>query len=98
MFVSVVAAIAEAVAEWQKLKEEGKLGAVEEEEEDIYAEARMADVSCSNIKPVTVITVRVLVSPCSKQRLRGVGMKKAWRELRLERVSCLTSMFPHNKR
>ena len=37
-------ATAEAVAEWQKLKEEGKLGA-EEEEEDIYAEARMVDVS-----------------------------------------------------
>jgi pre-mRNA-splicing factor ISY1 len=36
-------AIAEAVAEWQKLKEEGKLGMEEEEEEDIYAEARMAD-------------------------------------------------------
>ena len=37
--------IAEAVAEWQKLKEEGKLEGVEEEEEDIYAEARMVDVS-----------------------------------------------------
>ena len=34
------------MAEWQKLKEEGKLeGGVEEEEEDIYAEARMVDVS-----------------------------------------------------
>lgn len=98
MCVSVVAAIAEAVAEWQKLKEEGKLGAVEEEEEDIYAEARMADVSCSNINPVTVITVRVLLSPHSRQRLKGVGMKKVWREWRLERVSCLTSTFPHNKR
>ena len=42
----VSAAIAEAVAEWQKLKEEGKLeGGEEEEEEDIYAEARMVDVS-----------------------------------------------------
>ena len=37
--------MAEAVAEWQKLKEEGKLGAEAEEEEDIYAEARMEDVS-----------------------------------------------------
>ena len=40
-------AIAEAVEEWQKLKEQGKLeGEGEgEEEEDIYAEARMVDVS-----------------------------------------------------
>ena len=43
----IATAIAEAVAEWQKLKEEGKLGMEEEEEEDIYAEARMADVSKS---------------------------------------------------
>ena len=41
----IATAIAEAVEEWQELKEEGKLGAEEEEEEDIYAEARMADVS-----------------------------------------------------
>ena len=39
-------AIAEAVEEWQKLKEQGKLeGEGEGEEEDIYAEARMVDVS-----------------------------------------------------
>ena len=32
--------------EWQSLKEQGKLeGEEEEEEEDIYAEARMLDVS-----------------------------------------------------
>ena len=37
-------AVAEALAEWQKLKEDGKLEGEEEEEEDIYAEARMADV------------------------------------------------------
>ena len=45
MLLMIVTAIAESVAEWQKLKEEGKLGTEEEEEEDIYAEARMADVS-----------------------------------------------------
>ena len=34
------------MAEWQKLKEEGKLeGEEEDEEEDIYADARMVDVS-----------------------------------------------------
>lgn len=40
-----IVAIAEAVEEWQKLKEEGKLEGQVEEEEDIYAEARMVDVS-----------------------------------------------------
>lgn len=33
------------MAEWQKLKEEGKLEGIAEDEEDIYAEARMVDVS-----------------------------------------------------
>ena len=48
--VIVSTAIAEAVAEWQKLKEDGKLeGGVEEEEEDIYAEARMVDVSVCEV-------------------------------------------------
>ena len=43
--VCLCPAVAEALAEWQKLKEDGKLeGEEEEEEEDIYAEARMADV------------------------------------------------------
>lgn len=38
--------VAEAVAAWQELKEQGKLaeGGQEEEEEDIYAEARIADL------------------------------------------------------
>ena len=44
--VRLSAAIAESVREWQSLKEQGKLeGEEEEEEEDIYAEARMLDVS-----------------------------------------------------
>ena len=38
--------MAEAVREWEALREQGKLeGEEEEEEEDIYAEARMIDVS-----------------------------------------------------
>ena len=47
-------AIAEAVEEWQKLKEQGKLEGEGEEEEDIYAEARMVDVS---VEFITVQTV-----------------------------------------
>lgn len=47
-------AIAEAVEEWQKLKEQGKLEGEGEEEEDIYAEARMVDVS---VEFITVQTI-----------------------------------------
>ena len=63
----IVTAIAESVAEWQKLKEEGKLGTEEEEEEDIYAKARMADVSqththvncipCSSLFPTVALSL-----------------------------------------
>ena len=43
------AAVAEAVKEWQSLKEQGKLEGDDEEEEDIYAEARMIDVSLTTM-------------------------------------------------
>ncbi len=38
------AALAAAVKQWQKLKDQGKLVEPAEEEEDIYAEARIGEV------------------------------------------------------